>query len=84
MIFTPDCPEHFNLVVPYYYAHFRTNEIVEILRQKEQLLATTDQIKAVFLRLQRASVPKYNRNRILPIAMDELKQITNYGISFND
>lgn len=77
----PNKIETRDLVSPYYYAWYRSNETSLLLRQKGYYI-TTDDVRLIFLRLQRSLIQKYDRSRILDIALQELKQDTTYNNSY--
>ena len=70
-------PEHVDIVMPYYYAHFRGNEIVNLLKHNNSLDTNIDDIRMLFQRFKNAGIPKFNRERILHQAKEELNTIIN-------
>lgn len=77
----PDLTEHRDLVAPYYFAWYRTDDVVNFLRT-QGYSAFTDDIRLIYLRLQRAGVPRYDKAIILNMALDELKKLHAYNSSW--
>ena len=74
MVLNINNPEHHKIAMPYYYAHYKTNEIVHFLQQRS-ITTNVDDLRALFIRFQKHGIPRYNRERILEIAEQELQVI---------
>ena len=67
-------PEHQKVVLPFYYAHYRGDEMVKELA-KLGYKTDTDVLRLLQNRFKAAGIPRFNRERILAIAHKELNDI---------